>query len=517
MPDEQDTKGGAFFSREVVGGVPWVLASKVIGLIINFGTSVLVVRLLGKHEFGIVGMCLTIGEYILVLCGLGLNSALVRFVPELTVNRNRAGIVRLFGRTALLQAGMLALAVVFLLLSKPVFDAHYFKTDSGLLLLITMVLMAARMGRMFVEDALTALLRVAAASRLAVIQVILLFGLTAAVLSYLPSGSAALLAQAGAYLFFTVAGSAVLIRHLRRLDWESPPYGIGKRRVLGIGLPNVLNDLGLILLRQSSELFFLGIFFSADLVGLYMLGCTAPLMAIGFIPIAMQKLFMVGFAEAYSKDPSCLGRLVSSLFRAMILLLVPLSAFGVFFAPRGIALIYGQEMIEAGPIAAMFSVVHLLPTVWTPLSIAILTKERVMASQPLMVLQIVVNIALDVVLIPKYGMYGGVAAVFLTFLLTLPVSLYVVRRLVGGIYFPMGFFLKVSVPLYLIAAALSPLAPHLNLFTFILLSVAYLTMFFVLIRLLGFLRDEDVAELRDLGFGKLNRVLDFLVKPRRTG
>ena len=64
---------------------------------------------------------------------------------------------------------------------------------------------------------------------------------------------------------------------------------------------------------------------------------------------------------------------------------------------------------------------------------------------PMLLLQIVVNLFLDWLLIVHFrlGAWGGVGAVLGTFLLTVPVRVWYVGRIIGGIHFPIRFFLRV--------------------------------------------------------------------------
>jgi len=237
------------------------------------------------------------------------------------------------------------------------------------------------------------------------------------------------------------------------------------------------------------------------------------MLVLTLIPAALQTLFMSAFAQAYTRDPNCLGRLIDSVYKITILIVVPLAAFGVFFAPRGIVLLYGQGMAPAGTIAAAFCILHVLPLISTPLSIAITVKEKVLQMLPYMVLQVGINLLLDWALIPRFGMYGAVAAVGGTFILTIPWRLKAVRSILGGIHFPTMFFIRQVLVTGVIAAVLSPLAPHLNIFTLTLLGGAYLACYPVLIRLLRLVRPADVADLRALKMSRVNRLLDLLMGP----
>ena len=146
-----------------------------------------------------------------------------------------------------------------------------------------------------------------------------------------------------------------------------------------------------------------------------------------------------------------------------ILLLLPLAIIGAFLAPRGIVLIYGPEMSDAGRVASLFCILHLFPLISWPLSMALSAAERVLPMLPYMILQVTLNILLDLLLIPRYGIFGAIGAVAGTFLLTIPLRLRVVARILGGIFFPFNFFLRIALLSMLGAAPLALVSPEIKL------------------------------------------------------
>jgi len=265
------------------------------------------------------------------------------------------------------------------------------------------------------------------------------------------------------------------------------------------------------LMLKYTEVFFLGIFFTPVIVGYYDLGYSTPMMVLTLVPAALQTLLTSAFTQAYARDPQCLGRLIDSVYKLTILIVLPLAAFGVFFASRGIVLLYGQGMAPAGPVAAAFCVLHVLPLISTPLSMAITVKEEVLRMLPYMLLQVGLNLLLDWVLIPSFGIPGAIGAVAGTFLLTIPWRLRAVRNILGGIHFPTAFFVRHLLVSGALAAVLSPLARHLNLWMLAVLGGVYLVFYLFVIRLLRLVRSSDVADLRALDMARVNRALDLLV------
>lgn len=508
-PQTNDT----FFSRKVVSGVPWVVSSRLVLFFVYLAIPILIVRSLGAEKYGLFSLCRFVAEVCIVTCGLGLNTAIIRFIPELSVNQNRAGMIRLLLRVGVMQGGMVLGAGVVVYLLRPWLDM-WFHVQFQHFLFFAMLLCAARLLKNLVDDTYTALFRVYLVGIISISQALLSFLFAFFVLPRFAEVHVALLTQSVPILLTSLIGLVLLLGHIRGLKWRSPPLGIGKRRVLGISIPSMMNSFASMILSQYSELFFIGLLSTPAMVGVYEVGAGFPFMVITFLPLALQSLLTSGFAEAHAQNPDSIGPLVRSFYKALILVILPMSAFGVFFAPRGIELLYGVEMKASGPIASCFFVIHTMGLISTPLSMAIVAKEKLLHMQPLMILQIAVNLALDYVLIKNFGMYGGIGAILGTFLLTIPFRLYVVARVVGGIYFPLGFFLKFLLTVFLWAAVLYPLSWHINLFGLAGVCAGYGIGYLIMIRMLRLVRKEDVASLRALGFSKLNRILDLLVVER---
>lgn len=525
--NEEESGSGAFFSRDAITGVPWVVVTKIILFFVYFVISVLTVRLLGKEQFGVYSICMNIAGLIGIFCSLGLGAAYFRFIPELVVAKNLAGLKRLIIRVSLAQFCALCAAMVFVIIGKSWFE-KWFNIQFGPYLIFTVLLVGALMLKEAVNSIETSLFRIRRLSILSFIQGILWLLLLAGGLLLWPGTGTALNAQALAYGAIYVVGAGLLVRHLYGLNWRSPPYGIGKRRVVKYSGTIYLNSIIRLLMLQYTEVIFLGRVCSAGEVGAYALGYSMPPQVIFFVPMALHMLFTAGFSEAYSRDPGCLNRLISAFYKMQILLTVPLAVFGVFFAPFAVPAVFGEDMAQAGGIASAFCIIHLFPIISTPLSMAIKAKEKVHRMLPFMFLQIGVNLFLDWLLILhlKWGLWGGVCAVMGTFVSTIPFRLNAARKIIGGIWFPVGYLLRLAFPLSLLAATVYVLSQKLGLldlfdeklFNVVVLGVLgllYAVVGVFLIRWLRLIRDEDVADFRALDIKQLNVVFKLLIPEQK--
>ena len=526
--DHKEGRETAFFSREAVGSVPWMLVGKIILFFVYFGISMLTVNGLGKEKFGIYSLMMNISSYMLVLCGLGLGSALMRYVPELTTRKNRLGLLHLMWKSITLQLlAVLVLSATLLALSDPLqrlFQAEqvehfrfYLKLACGLTALLLL--------KDFVGTVFTSIFKTRTVAILSVTHglgwlILLFIGLY-----YKPEvGSVFFVQMLSVGLVYSL-GVIVLFKQVYGLPWKTNERGIGSRRTLSFSGTVMLSTILRMVMFKYSEVFFIAAIGGTTLAGIYDLGYTIPYTAVTFLPLAFLPLFTSAFAEAYVRDHSCLGKLISSYYKLLMMVSLPFGILGAFFAPEAYRVLYSGRMDEAGGLASAFCVVLLFPLISMPLSAAIKAKEKVLNMVPMLVLQIIVNLILDWLLIVYFqlGVWGGIGAVVGTFVLTIPFRLMVVKGILGGVYFPLRFFLRITGALVLLAWLISAVCNRLNLFLLtdlqwinigllFLVGAVYLVFFALSVRYLRLVRKEDVEDFRALDIEKLNKVLRFLVR-----
>lgn len=505
-----DRNGVSAISGEVAASVPWLLGSKALLFIVGIAVPIILARGLGPAGLGELALCRVLSDVLALACGLGLSTSILRFFPELAANRNASGMLRLVSKTSALQfAAFCTAATVMYLLRHPI--GQWFNASTESFVVLALVLTAAALAREFSLTIYTSMFWGRAVAVMSVLQGAMWLLLLAAFFVPRPGIGIAVLSQSAPPLLTSAVATYLFVRYMLRLDWNRSTEGVGRRRTLRIAIPSMLNGLTGMVLRQHTELFFLGVYVPGAAVGYYELGCGMPLLAVTFLPLTLHQLFTAGFAQSYAKDPNCLGSLVQSYFRVLILTVLPIAVFGMFFSISAVPLIYGEAMAPAGPVAAAFFGLHLLTLVSPPLSLAVITKEKVLHMLPVALLQCAINLVLDVVLISQFGIAGAIGAVLGTWVLTTPLSLYLVSRFIGGMYFPLAFFLRIGLVASAIAAALYVAVPHEHWTGLIAAGLIFVASFAAAIRGLRLVCEEDISELRALRVRRLDLVLDFLV------
>lgn len=109
----------------------------------------------------------------------------------------------------------------------------------------------------------------------------------------------------------------------------------------------------------------------------------------------------------------------------------------------------------------------------------------------------------------------------------LPIRLSVVRKIIGGIFFPVSYLLRMALTLFVLASVLSVVSNHwkllemfetrwLNVVTLFGIGALYGLLFLVCIRIFRLVKEEDISDFRALDIKKLNFVFDLL-SPRKNG
>jgi O-antigen/teichoic acid export membrane protein len=525
--NELDGGSGGFFSREAVSGVPWTVFGKLILFFVYFGVSVLTVNGLGKEKFGLFSLMSNIASYLLVICGLGLGAALMRYIPELASHRNHRGLIHLLWKSAALQllATCTVTGILFTVSDslQQLFNAEHIE-HFRFYLMLACGLVGLLLVKDFVGTVYTSIFKTRTVAILAVIQGVVWLSVLSVWLVASPEVSTVFFTQIFSIGLVYSIGVVLLVYFVKRLPWRTLPYGIGKRRALAFSGTAMLSATLRTVMFKYSEIFFLAAVGGTTMAGMYDLGYTLPYTIVTFIPLALLPLFTSAFAEAYVKDNTCLGRLISSYYKLLMMVSLPVAILGAFFSPVAYHIIYKGEMDEAGYLASAFCLVLLLPLVSMPLSMALKAKEKVHNMLPMMLLQITVNLALDwfLIVLLRWGVWGGVCAVLGTFLITIYPRLLVVRRIIGGIHFPLSFFFRISSVLLLEGGAFHWLADVSGLFSRygtsgvnfgFLFGVGglYLLIFLLLVRGLRLIQKSDIADFQALEIKKLNKVLNFLI------
>ncbi len=397
-------------SRDLAGYArsgAWSVVAEATNLVSSIVLSVVIVRSLTTREFGVLSEVRQITALATVLAGLALERTALRFVPEFIERGGGSAAARFFWRTL----GLRVLAWV------PVMGAAWLLGPS---LERVFNVPLAGLARIGVATALAFSLhnyvRACATARFATRTVAIAVALgnvvTLATTWWLLAagkGVAGVLAAAGGGMFVACllqvppaiardpqvkAGTAVTAVSRRRIvDFTAPFFGIA-----------VLNFL----VHSETEVLFLGHFRGPDPAGFFKLGFTFAQRLIDFLPLALWEVSMAGFSRIAVQDATRLPRAMRAYLSLLYLAIAPLVCLGVAFSPSVIRLLYGQAMAPAALVSQAYFVMAGYAALGAPIGMIVYARERVGAALRAYVVFATVNVALDLTLIPRLGLWGGI-------------------------------------------------------------------------------------------------------------
>ncbi len=480
----------------VTTAMGWSVGAKLARTAIALASSIVVVRGLGAHDYGVLSSVRTILTFLAFLCGLGLGQALLRFMPELRVKRNAEGARGLLAFALLVQlAAWAAFFVVFLLWGESL--GAFFKTPGlGLILRVGAGLLVIDLMAVLASQLLTSFYDVKLLSVYTTVSLVVTLALTVA---FLRMGHGVL----GVLVAAAISGGLLTALLLERCALHVPltlkPSFTGVGRVMKYSLPfAVIGVLNLVTWRQSETLFLL-YFRTAEDAGLFDLGYRVPQQVLEMVPGAVWPLLMATFAEVYTRRREALGDAISAYYKLLFVLVAPLSVFGAAVSAAGVPIVFGAPMAQSGALAQMFFLIFSVSFFATPLSMSLYVMELTWLNLIIYCANAAVNIGLDFVLIPRYGLFGAVVPVTIVIAASPFVYYYALKRTGVRFAVPWGFIKRcyaASLPL----AAFFFVADYLHsVFAFLAACAGGVLLFWVSARLVAIFRDEDVFLLDGLG------------------
>lgn len=150
-----------------------------------------------------------------------------------------------------------------------------------------------------------------------------------------------------------------------------------------------------------------------------------------FIPNNIVMSLFPVFSKRYAKRADSLNFAFEQCFKIFLVFLIPLVIFLFFFAEDIVMLLFGEKLIKSVPVFKILSIA------WGFMFISVLFMNTLIAigkqnqTTLCIALALIVNVILDVILIPTIGFYGaGIATLAAEAILTFSTYRYISRNLI---------------------------------------------------------------------------------------
>jgi len=486
-------------SRRVLVGSGFVFASRMTGFAMMLVFSVFMARALGRDVYGLISITIGIFGIMTIVGDLGMNTASARKVALVRRSGEGAGVRQILVATLWVKAVTGATLAAAIFLMAPAFQSLFDKPVAPLIRLVALAILFNLLGSSFQSMmrgmhrmdlyALSNVLRDVLWVSLSVAFVLAGQGVEGAIRGYLIGQIAWFLANATIY--------AVL------LDAPGPlwPDAVLVRELILFGIPVIAVDL-MVFIYSWTDTFVLGIFRETWEVSTYNIAFGMVSMVMVVVTSVGTTVFPIFSERSVDRSPDGLTALFSRLTRLVIVAVFPLLSFIAVLGPF-VVLVYGRQYSQAVfPLIVLVVWGYLRPYggIGASLLTALARQRYVMYATAAVA---GLNLALNLALIPPYGMMGAAVASTASMVLGSALILRFLAHLDGVRARPSDMTVPLLVSLVLSASMFLPLAHVLRgdpplLPTVLILASALavvLVTYMAALRLLGYFDEEDMDAL----------------------
>ncbi len=451
-------------SPSLLRDIKHYLSGRVVLVLLGFATFPLLTRMLSVAEYGVVSLTLRIVLLLTVLSKCGLQYSAARFYDG-GVARGTPEVRQRFYSTLVLGPLLTAVAVIALYLPLLIFERERIADP----LLYTCLLLAPALVLLrSVQSLLLSLLRNEGRSRLhSMLEVTTKLLTLGAFIALLATG----LRSAAAILAVTAVSEAVVVllqlgmllnRNLllpRALDWTLI------RTSLAFGAPLIAYELSSVVL-DSGDRFLVRHYLGDTSLGYY----SAAYNISGYLQDTLMTPLNLAIFPIYMRLWNDEGRAATQRFLSLALswftvAAVALTALAFLCARDTIVLLASRRFIESSRLLPLLVPGLMLYATHIFLNVGLVLEKRTVLMSALVFGSAALNVALNILLIPRIGIMGAAWATLLSYA-ALVVCLAVVNQRILPLHFNLLLLLQsvvAAIGAYMLPAQIQTRFPALTL------------------------------------------------------
>lgn len=414
------------YVKKTAKGSAVVFTMAMLAAVLGYAIRVILSRQLSLEDFGLFYAVFTFIMFFGVFKDLGLKQALIKFIPEFKVKK-KYGEIRASMLFVLLinLASAILIAVVFILLSN-FLAINYFNNiqASKLVIILSVYFIISVFSDVFSIICLGFQRNLLYSLKLLIINIVVLagififkdLGIFAPAISYLIAAF-----MAGIIYFFFFRISAKLPKC--KSKFSSKLY----KKLFLFGIPITLTIMGSMVIGYIDVL-MLTFFRTLEEVGVYSAVLPSALLFStigGSVGAVLLPVVSEMFAKKKHSSVRRGLRLINSLLSAV---LIPLTVLVFIFSDKIIALLFGSDFssgdlpLKILIIGAAFNALFLVS------SKVVIAKGRPEAITKVIISATILNIVVNLVLIPVYGLIGAAIATSLSYLVQYVLISFMLRK-----------------------------------------------------------------------------------------
>ena len=488
--------------EDIGRGIKYNALGKSIFILTGLLISILIVRGIGKDEYGLFIFVITIFMLLSPIYNLGLTVPLTRYISEYRTKGELGKI-----RTLILKSLKLKL-LSWIIVSPIVFYVWYYLYPETFIIAIILIFIAllSAINSTFISS-LESFYEQKLLNMVAIIRNLFYLLLVLLVVAFVPSIEMVILAGLIPLLLELI----MLGRRIKVIiDVTPKTIKEDKERIAKFAIAAMLAGVISYITYEKSEVIFLGAYRTKGEVASYGLAYDFALRIPNLITMVIGSLHYVSMTELYTKNPAELRNGIRKLEKYIFLFGIPMCVWSFFEAENLIRLLYGSVMLDA---VFPFRILLILITVNLlvfPINSVIATLEKQPLATAIGAVLTIVNITLDILLIPKYGINGALFAVCVVFISSIVFWFSCTYKWIGN-FLPLQSIAKFLVsitPMFILLFLTENICEQI--FFLIICSFIGLISYLLMLKITKVLSDEDKNILLKIDLPLVNNIIKRL-------
>jgi len=475
--------------------IGWIFISSIVTLLFGLLLRIVLARWLGAADLGLYQMVITIQGMAALIATFGIPAALIKYVAEYKDDKEKLSQTISSGLISLVIFGIVA-GILLYALSEMLASIFQMPELASLLKILALAFP--------LNSLLQALLGIFNGLRkmkyLAFVAVLQSFLLVLFTIAFVKLGFGVAGAVFG--IILSVIGGGILglylLRDLLRLNLQGLVQNAKKLALFGSQMFGA-GALGLIC--TQADIVLIGYFLTAKDVGYY---SVAVVLSSFFtlVPVAFQKVTYPATSEYWSKNNhQALQKVIDKSMKYCACIVLPIGLGVGFFAEEIVTVIFGREFIYAAlPLCVLLIARVITSGTSSPIGQFFSGIGRPDLHLKIDAITAGANIALNIVLIPRFGILGAAIATAASMVFGTIIFLVLMPKL-SAIKIDVRWYAKVMGSAFIVVALFLVGSKFIN--TYVVGGVvlcAYLVLVFKL-----FLTKEDLSTFRSLTYSLVFR------------
>ena len=429
------------FGQKFKNSLLWNYLNKVVGYAINLLLIIIIARGLGTYEFGVFSELLTLAALILIFCSLGFETTLNIYIPK---HFDNPGQVSYLLRASFILVFLFSLILYLILLGFGKYVLEVLNNGQlvkylNIIFVYVFFLNLATISEFILQSYYRT--RILVLINLSI--KVLLVAAVGILLKYELGISEVLYAYSSAYAIIAILSMVNLVVYV-----SPKPEKVQLRKIFKTGVSVWMTKFLNFFLGRYLDILLLGFFFVAkEEIGYYNIAFTLIMALTYLVTSGLSGIGLSAFSELESKNNIVAIRNGwLKILKGYLFFLVPIFLFSIFNAEIIINYLFGSQFEKS---ANLFQVLgfFFMFSLFLGSGLNVTTLYSIHKEKMVLYLRIligVINLVLDIILIPKYGALGAVMATGVATIAIISLEFSLVKNILKFKY-PFLFVVKLGV------------------------------------------------------------------------